>query len=200
MGEEDNIAGYVSKVHILIHLMKSCGETLTDKMIVDKAMRTLTSHFDHAIVAIQESNNIETMKLGDLFGLLEAHKLWIVERKTLQESIQALQADDRDYESSKRGEGNSYQKDKEEKKVADDHVDSKIWFRDTRCSNHMTGSKLWLANFDESKKSKGKIADNSSLQAEGNADINIQRSNGAKSMKFWYTDLRYPNRCRDINL
>lgn len=99
--------------------------------------------------------------------------------------------DDRAYESSKRGEGTSYQKDKHEKKsvqcynyekwghlaknywykkdkggtkckddkgenlarqdsddfggmvlvavVADEHVDSKTWFFDTDCSNHMTG-------------------------------------------------------------
>ena len=46
------------KVQNLVHIMKGCGETLTDKMIIKKVMRTLTFHFDHVIVAIQESNNI----------------------------------------------------------------------------------------------------------------------------------------------
>lgn len=55
-------------------------------------MRTLTFHFDHVIVTIQESNNLETLKLEDLTGLLEAHELRIVERKGVQDSIQTLQA------------------------------------------------------------------------------------------------------------
>lgn len=59
-------------------------------MIVEKAMRTLTSHFDHVIIAIEESNNLETMKLEDLIGLLEACELRIVERKRVQDLIQAL--------------------------------------------------------------------------------------------------------------
>ncbi|XP_050876675.1 uncharacterized protein LOC127080399 [Lathyrus oleraceus] len=197
MGEEEKIAGYVSKVQKLVHLRKGYSETLTDKMIVDKLMCMLTSHFDHIIIAIQESNNLETLKLEDLVSSLEAHEIGIFERKGVQDSIQALQAqswknnggsnefkvkiaktqgkkswsnphknkfDDRASESSKRGEGNSYQKDKEEKK--DDHVGSNICLLESGFSNHMTGQKVWLRDFDESKKKKVKLADNSSLQAE----------------------------------
>lgn len=61
--------------------------------------------------------------------------------------------------------------------VADDHVDSKIWFLDSVYSNHMVGRKLWLVDFNSSKKSKIKIVNNSSLQAEGTGDIVIQKSN-----------------------
>ncbi|XP_050890818.1 uncharacterized protein LOC127096268 [Lathyrus oleraceus] len=218
MGEEEKIASYVLKVHNLLHLMK----------------------------AIQESNNIKTLKLENLVSSLEVHEIGIVERKLVQDSIQALQArvwkkhggpnkfkgkrdnthnkkswsnpqkhkvDDRAYESSKRGEGNSYQQEKDKKGVQcyncekwghltnncwynkdkgatkgkdegtnlalqdsddyedmmvmlvviDDHIDSKIWFLDSSCSNHMTGRKVWLADFDSSKKSKVKLVDNSSL-------------------------------------
>lgn len=41
----------------------------------------MTSHFDHTIVAIRESNNIETLKLEDLVGSLEVHEIRIIERK-----------------------------------------------------------------------------------------------------------------------
>ena len=47
--------------------------------------------------------------------------------------------------------------------VADDHVESKIWFLDSGCLNHMTGREVWLVDFDDSKKSKVKLVDNSSL-------------------------------------
>ena len=90
MGEDKKIAGYVSKVHKLVHLMKGYGETLTNFMIVEKVTRTLTSHFDHIIIAIKESNNLETLKLEDLVGSLKAHEIMIIERKEVQDSIQAL--------------------------------------------------------------------------------------------------------------
>ncbi|XP_050918917.1 uncharacterized protein LOC127136402 [Lathyrus oleraceus] len=205
MGGDEKIAGYVSKVQNLVHLMK------------DRA--------------IQESNNIETMKLEDLVGSLEANEIRIVERKWVQDSLQALQAqawkkhggsnkfkgkrdktlsnkswlnpqkrkvDDRASESLKRGEGNSYQKDKEKKSVqcynceklghlaknyfADNHADSKIRFLDLDCWNHMTSQKVWLVDFDLSKKSKVNLVDDSSLQVEGTGNIVIQRNNGGKAM------------------
>ena len=53
-------------------------------------MQTLTSHFDHVIVAIQESNQLETLKLEDLVGSLEARAIKIVKKKEVQDSIQAL--------------------------------------------------------------------------------------------------------------
>lgn len=52
----------------------------------------MTSHFDHVIVAIQESRNLEILRLEDLIDSLEAHEIRIVERKCVQDSIQALQS------------------------------------------------------------------------------------------------------------
>ncbi|XP_058726874.1 uncharacterized protein LOC131598275 [Vicia villosa] len=246
MGEDENVAEYVSKAQKPVHLMKGCGETLTDKMIVEKVMRTLTPHFDHVIVAIQESNKVEDLKLEDLVGSLEAHEIRIVEKKGAHNSIQALQAqswkknggsnkfkdkfdknqgkkpwsnphkqqdEDRTSESSNGGGGN-YRKDKEDKKkdngsikgkdegakltrqdsddseggtvvmaaVVDNHVESKMWFLDSGCSNHMTGQKVWLADFDESKKSRVKLAGNILFQAEGTGNIFFQMSDEAKAM------------------
>lgn len=69
MGEDEKIGRYVSKMQNCIHLLKGYGEVLTDKIIFKKVMHILTSHFDHVIVAIQESNNLETFKL-DIFSWL----------------------------------------------------------------------------------------------------------------------------------
>lgn len=63
-----------------------------------------------------------------------------------------------------------------------DHVDSKIWFLDTGCSNHMIGRREWLLYFDESKKSKVRLPKYSSLQVKGIGNIIIQRSNWEKYM------------------
>lgn len=50
-------------------------------------MCTLSSHFHHIIIVIQESNNFETLKLEDLVGSLKAHALRIIERERVQDSI-----------------------------------------------------------------------------------------------------------------
>ncbi|KAI5420943.1 hypothetical protein KIW84_044695 [Lathyrus oleraceus] len=46
----------------------------------------------------------------------------------------------------------------------------------------MTGQKIWLLDFNELKKRRVKLSDNSSLQVEGTDNIVIQRSNGAKAL------------------
>ena len=66
--------------------------------------------------------------------------------------------------------------------VSDDHVESKIKFFDSGCLNHITSQKVWLVDSNNSQKNKIKLADNSSLQAEGTGNIVIQRSNGVKAL------------------
>ncbi|XP_058742623.1 uncharacterized protein LOC131615147 [Vicia villosa] len=212
MGEDEKVAGYVSKVENLVHLLEGCGETLTDKIIVEKVMCMLTSHFNHVIIAIQESNNLETQKLDDLVGLLEAHEIRVVEIQALQTQSWKKHGGSekfkgkRDKTQSKKSWSNPQKKDKgvtkgKDERVnlarqdsndyddlvlmvasVDEHVESKILFLDLSWSNHMTGRKIWLADFDELKKSKVKFTNNNSLQEKGIGNIVIQTSNGAKAM------------------
>lgn len=64
MGEDENIACYVSKVRNLVYLVKGCGEVLTNKMIIEKVMHTFASHFDHVIITIQESIVLKPLNLN----------------------------------------------------------------------------------------------------------------------------------------
>ncbi|PNX80701.1 retrovirus-related Pol polyprotein from transposon TNT 1-94, partial [Trifolium pratense] len=93
MDKNESIAEYVSKVQGLVHTMKNCGEIITDRMIIEKVMRTLIPNYDHIIAAIQESGSFPTMQLEDLVGSLEAHELVINKRKNAQEIVQAMQVE-----------------------------------------------------------------------------------------------------------
>ncbi|CAJ2647891.1 unnamed protein product [Trifolium pratense] len=55
---------------------------------------------------------------------------------------------------------------------------SKLWYLDTGCSNHMTGHRDWLLEFDENFKSKVKFADDSTISVEGKGKVMVQRKNG----------------------
>ncbi|WVZ14484.1 hypothetical protein V8G54_012050 [Vigna mungo] len=52
-----------------------------------------------------------------------------------------------------------------------------IWYVESGCSNHMTYNRSWMMNLDESKKSKVRVADNSTLRIEGIGSVKIKRKN-----------------------
>lgn len=55
-------------------------------------MRTLPSQFDHIAVAIEESKNVEDMKIKELQSSLKAHEIRLIERSAAKSSEQALEA------------------------------------------------------------------------------------------------------------
>ncbi|XP_019433835.1 PREDICTED: uncharacterized protein LOC109340568, partial [Lupinus angustifolius] len=57
-----------------------------------------------------------------------------------------------------------------------------VWYIDSGCSNHMTGHRDWLVNFNPNKRSKVRFADNRLIQAEGTGDVVIRRNDGKKAM------------------
>lgn len=46
--------------------MKACKEALTNQQVVDKVLSSLTPQFDRVVVAIEESKNLDSMKVEDL--------------------------------------------------------------------------------------------------------------------------------------
>lgn len=80
MEKNELVVAYASKIQGLMHIMKSYGEVMTKKTIIEKVIRTFNIHFDHVIFDIQESSTLTTMKMEDLAGSLETHELGILER------------------------------------------------------------------------------------------------------------------------
>jgi len=72
--------------------MKSCGETITELMIVEKIMHSLPRKFDYIAVAIEESHDLAAMKVEELQSSLEAHEMRLVNRSPIKNSEQALKA------------------------------------------------------------------------------------------------------------
>ena len=55
-------------------------------------MRTLTPNFDHIVATIEESKKVETLKVEELQGSLEAHEQRLMERSMARSGDQVLQA------------------------------------------------------------------------------------------------------------
>nr|XP_012568984.1 uncharacterized protein LOC105851773 [Cicer arietinum] len=113
-------------------------------------LRTLTQRYDHIVVAIEKSKDLNKMKVEDLQGSLEAHELRAKER-------------------SKNG-----QREDDEAQMTIENADSdevllmattksdddcpEQWYLDIGCSNHMTDHKYWFINIDEKVKREIRFA------------------------------------------
>ncbi|KAK2358763.1 hypothetical protein QL285_095917 [Trifolium repens] len=65
---------------------------------------------------------------------------------------------------------------------ADETADSMEWYFDSACSNHMTGNRSILSNFNECLNIKIKLANNEFTKAEGMGNVMIEMSNGKKAV------------------
>jgi hypothetical protein len=106
MEPQETVAVYFNRVQSIVNLMKSCGETFTSRAIVEKVLRTLDSRFDYIVVAIEESRNLDDLKVEELQGSLEAHEQRLHERLgSKPTSEQALLAQSEKKSDGDRGRG-----------------------------------------------------------------------------------------------
>lgn len=63
-----------------------------------------------------------------------------------------------------------------------DVSNSETWYLDTGCSNHMTNHREWLVDFDHSKKSKVRFADDRIVPVESVGNVLIKRKDGKSAL------------------
>ncbi|XP_019432586.1 PREDICTED: uncharacterized protein LOC109339582 [Lupinus angustifolius] len=69
MRDGDTIGEYFTKIRSLTNLMKGYGEVMKDQLVVEKVLRTLNPKFDHVVVAIEESKDLEVSRLKNCKAL-----------------------------------------------------------------------------------------------------------------------------------
>src|ERR1044072_3560884 len=92
MKNNEKNSKYISRVILITNKMKACGETLSEQVIIEKVLRSLTRRFDYIVVAIEHSKDLETMRIEELQSSLEAHELRLTERTSERKVVQALKA------------------------------------------------------------------------------------------------------------
>ncbi|XP_071705208.1 uncharacterized protein [Rutidosis leptorrhynchoides] len=74
MKGDESIAEYFARVMAVSNKMRSNGEDMPDKKIVEKIMRTLTEKFTYVVVAIEEAQDTDTMSIDELQSSLVVHE------------------------------------------------------------------------------------------------------------------------------
>ncbi|KAF1878568.1 hypothetical protein Lal_00047237 [Lupinus albus] len=92
MEESDRIGDYFTKILTITNQMKGYGESITDLMIIEKIMRSLPQKFDYIVVSIEESKDVNAMRIEELQSSLEAHELRMLDRNPIKNTMQALKA------------------------------------------------------------------------------------------------------------
>ena len=77
---------------VIVNQMRRNGEALTDARITEKILRSLDPKFDFVVVAIEESKEVDKLKVDELMSSLQAHEQKIVKRngdKAIEHALQA---------------------------------------------------------------------------------------------------------------
>ncbi|XP_060672415.1 uncharacterized protein LOC132803426 [Ziziphus jujuba] len=80
MKESESISNYLNKVTSIVNQMASNGEILEDQKVVEKVPRSLPEKFDFFVVTVEESKDLSTISIEELFGILKSHEFRVNKR------------------------------------------------------------------------------------------------------------------------
>ncbi|XP_028236619.1 uncharacterized protein LOC114415953 [Glycine soja] len=92
MSDQESIGEFFSRILAITNQINAYGDKQSDLGIINKVLRTLTLRFDHIVVAIEQGQNLEEMKIEELQGILEAQEMRLNERNSQRSVEQAMQA------------------------------------------------------------------------------------------------------------
>jgi gag-polypeptide of LTR copia-type len=83
MNQDESIQLFLKRVTTIANQIRSCGENLSEKIVVMNVLCSLTTKFDHMVAAIEEFKYLSTYMFDELMGSLQVYeaRLNIIEEK-----------------------------------------------------------------------------------------------------------------------
>ncbi|GAA0144188.1 hypothetical protein LIER_04700 [Lithospermum erythrorhizon] len=107
MKKDETIEDYFGRVTSIANKLRTNGEEMKDRVIVEKILRTLSDPFTYVVISIEESHDIEEMSVDELQGTLSMHEKKF-DREKREDVDQVLQVEDKFVTKFGRGRGSSY--------------------------------------------------------------------------------------------
>jgi hypothetical protein len=108
MLEEETFGEFYSKMSDLRNSMVSLGKPISDVKLIRKILRSLPEHFRIKVTTIEESKDLEEMKIEELVGSLQTYELSLPPVKTLKTI--ALKASKKKVEASSKDDSEDEEK------------------------------------------------------------------------------------------
>ena len=74
MKEGESIKDFHSRVAEIVNQIKVTGETIDEKKIVERILRSLTPKFELVVAVIEETKDLGKLPMTELMGSLVAHE------------------------------------------------------------------------------------------------------------------------------
>jgi gag-polypeptide of LTR copia-type len=74
MNKEETMQVFLSRVQTMVNQIRVFRDTMEEKIVVAKVLRSLTPMFDHVVAAIEESKNLDVYSFDELMGSLQTHE------------------------------------------------------------------------------------------------------------------------------
>jgi hypothetical protein len=74
MKDGESVFDYFSRLLVIVNGLKRNNEKVDDIRVVEKVLRSISSKFEHVIVAIEESKDLENLTIEKLLGSLQVHE------------------------------------------------------------------------------------------------------------------------------
>ncbi|WVY96775.1 hypothetical protein V8G54_028926 [Vigna mungo] len=192
MEDNDKVSEYFNRILALTNQMKGCEESNGHETLMLEELqssleanemrlldRNLVKHDEQAL-KVQHVKSDEKKKFKKWKGKPGKGK-W------MKESSSADEPDERFDSTEKKNNFEKSSKKKDERNIeqreAKEEVSKQIGSPCTgRIRFRTTDLDEWLVNFDDTKKSKVKFADDSALMVEGMSDVIINRKNGSQAI------------------
>ena len=104
MSEDESFDSFYSKLNEVVIGKFNLGEKTKDSKIVRKILRSLLKSFRAKVTAIEESKDLDDIKVQELIGFLQTYELSLPSQrkskslalKTINERVEAHDASDKD--------------------------------------------------------------------------------------------------------
>ena len=105
MRNDESIASFFLHLDEIVNRMRNLGETIYDTTLVEKVLRSLTPKFESKVSAIEEKQDLQTLTIVQLHGILTACEMRKGGPSEVKESIFRVAAKGKEAEEQ---EGSGY--------------------------------------------------------------------------------------------
>ncbi|KAH9745480.1 hypothetical protein KPL70_004087 [Citrus sinensis] len=209
MKASESISDYFTRVVTVSNELKRNGEELKEVRIIEKILRSVDSKFDHIVVTIEETRDLEDMTIEQLQGRLQAYEEKQKKKQGIEEQLLKMEVNPKKREESSDNERRHYVRGRgrgrecrapstrikervnyaEEKNGEDGTLllarndtsggQENTWYLDTGASNHMSGNRSMFVQLSEFVNGSVAFGDDLKVPVKGRGNILFRAKDGS---------------------